>query len=175
MKHYLVLTGLTACVIVWGWGCGKSHKMAAADYFAAADSLIQKGKYDEAIQTLEGVSKLIPSDTANMIKAGILVADVYGAHLNNYPKAIESLQRIVDTYPTEPLAATCLFKIGFTYETETKDMAKARQTYEEFLKKYPAHELATSVRLSLEHLGESDDELLERILKKNELGTAKGK
>lgn len=175
MKNYFLVGALTAFMVFIESGCGKNQKMTTAEYLAAADTLIQKGRYEEAIRSLDEMDKVYPRDTTTIIKVGILRADVYAAHLNSYSKAIASLQKIVDAYPEDPLAATCLFKIGFTYETEMKDIVKAKQAYEAFLKKYPNHELASSVRLSMDHLGESDEELLERILKKNETGVAKGK
>ncbi len=175
MKNLFLAAALSAFIVFIGSGCGKNPKMSPGEYLAAADSLTREGRYVEAIQSLDDMDKWYPRDTATIIKVGVLRADVYAVHLNDYSKAIASLQKIVDAYPDDPLAATCLFKIGFTYETEMKDIVKAKQAYEAFLKKYPDHELASSVRLSMDHLGESDEELLERILKKSESGAAKGK
>ncbi|NUM80852.1 tetratricopeptide repeat protein [bacterium] len=149
-------------------GCSPAPKMKAEDYFKTTDSLVAQNKIEEGLKMLDDLAAAYPKDTAVIIKSWTAAADIYAVHLQNFPKAIESLQRIIDTYPETPQASVSLFKIGFTYETLAHDMEKAKTVYEEFLKKYPQHELAESVKISLDHLGESDEELLERILNKNE-------
>ncbi|MBX7151294.1 tetratricopeptide repeat protein [bacterium] len=149
-------------------GCSPTSKMKPDDYFKATDSLVAQNKIEEGLKMLDDVVAAFPKDTAVIIKSWTASADIYAVHLQDFPKAIASLQRIIDTYPQTSQATVSLFKIGFTYETIAHDMEKAKVTYEEFLKKYPQHELAASVKVSLDHLGESDDELLERILNKNE-------
>jgi outer membrane protein assembly factor BamD (BamD/ComL family) len=164
----ILIVGLTLS------SCSNAPK-TSEQLISQADTLIQKGKYEDGVRLLDELSRSFPKDTANIIKSAIISGDVYAASLNNYPKAIESLQKIVDRFPNESASATCLFKIGFTYENQVKDLVKAKQCYEDFLKRYPNHELALSVKLSLEHLGESDEELLERILKKNQTAAKQGK
>lgn len=162
---FTVMACLSIAVIA---GCSPTPKMKAEDYFKATDSLVTQNKIEEGLKMLDDLAAAYPKDTVAIIKSWTAAADIYAVHLQNFPKAIESLQRIIDTYPKTPQAAVSLFKIGFTYETMAHDMEKAKMAYEEFLKQYPQHELAESVKVSLDHLGESDEDLLERILNKNE-------
>lgn len=135
--------------------------------FSDVDSFVVAGKSEEALELLRDLEERHPSDTSTVIRCHSTMADVYGGQLHDTHKAVELLMAIVARYPDRPEASTSLFKIGFTYETVAHDMTKAREVYESFLKKYPDHELATSVRINLEHLGESEEEMLNRILEKN--------
>jgi outer membrane protein assembly factor BamD (BamD/ComL family) len=148
--------------------CSGTGKIPVEEYFIQSDTLIQQEKYDEAVKVLSGVENYYPADTLSIIKSWNAVADIYATHLNNYEQSIASMQKVLDKYPDSPEAPKSLFKIGFTYENMVKDITLAKKRYDEFIAKYPNHELALSVKVSLEHLGESDEELLERLIKKNE-------
>jgi TolA-binding protein len=149
--------------------CTSDGKQPAENYLAISDSLLTKNQPEKAIETLSLIEKYYPADTAMVIRSWDMTADIYASSLNQYDKTIDYLKKIISVYPQSSEAPKSLFKIGFTYENMIKDITKARQSYEDFLKKYPNHELAISVSVSLEHLGESDEELLDRILKKNDL------
>ena len=49
--------------------------------------------------------------------------------------------------------------IGYRYANDIKDYDKAKKYYQEFLKKWPMHELAASVKWELDHLGKDISEL----------------
>lgn len=149
--------------------CSSDGKRPAAEYIMICDSLVRNNQPDKAIETLSLIEKYYPADTLMVIRSLDMTADIYASSLNQYDKTVAFLSRIIATYPQSAEAPKSLFKIGFTYENMLKDIPKARVHYEDFLKKYPDHELAVSVRVSLEHLGESDEELLNRLLKKNDL------
>lgn len=155
--------------------CAKENPRSAEEYFTQCDSLLKINQADQAIETLSLIEKHHPADTARIIRSWDMTADIYASHLNRYDKTIEYLDRIITVYPQTPEAPKSLFKIAFTYENMIKDIEKARKYYEEFLSKYPEHELALSVRVSLEYLGESDEALLERLLKKNEMTDSNSK
>ncbi len=144
-----------------------SRPRTIEETLSEVDSLVVAGKSEEALVLLGDLEERHPSDTLTVIRCRATMADIYGGQLHDTHKAVELLTAIVERYPDRPEASTSLFKIGFTYETVAHDMKKARDAYESFLKKYPDHELAASVRINLEHLGESEEEMLNRILEKN--------
>ena len=51
--------------------------------------------------------------------------------------------------------------IGFIYANSVSDTAKAREAYTIFLKKYPDHELVSSVKWELAHLGKDINQIPE--------------
>lgn len=163
------------CVLVFVFmdvsGCGQ--KEAPEDYFAQADSLRAKGKLPDAIKKLGEITEKFPIDTLNAIKSLTIMADVYGADIRDFNKAIECHQKIMDLYPDHRLTPKSLIIIAVTYENELKDIEKARQAYESFLKKYPGHELVPGVKGALDLLGVSDEDLERMILEKNKNVTTK--
>lgn len=148
--------------------CSGAGKLPVDEYFTRSDTLVNQGKFNEAIEMLGGVETYYPADTGAVIRSLNAMADIYAMNMNNYDQSVSLMQKIIDRYPDSPESPKCLFKIGFTCENMIKDIPRAKKSYEEFLAKYPNHELALSVKVSLEHLGESDEELLERLIKKNE-------
>lgn len=93
-------------------------------------------------------------------------AEIYGTYFGDAQKAVQLL-RIIDLRfrQKSPVAPKALFYEAFLYETMLNDTAKARQYYEDFLQYYPEHELAKDARLSLQNLGKSPEEVIEKILK----------
>jgi len=49
--------------------------------------------------------------------------------------------------------------IGYRYANDLNDLEKAKEAYNEFLQKYPEHELAPSVQWELDHLGQDISEI----------------
>lgn len=165
MRKQWILLSVLSFLIMCGAGCGK--KETVDEYFAQSDSLRVKGKLTEAVKKLGEVAEKFPTDTLNVIKSLTGMADIYGADLRDFTKAIEIHQKIIDAYPDYPLTAKSFIIIAVTYENEIKDIEKARQAYEQFLEKYPSHELVPGVKGALDLLGVSDEDLEKMILEKN--------
>ena len=92
-------------------------------------------------------------------------SEVY-ATLKDYDKSIACYQKVYNDYKDSDKAATCLFMLGFTYEDKIKDLNKAKTYYEEFLAKFPNHELADDVQFSLSNLGKSPEEIMKQFEEK---------
>ena len=78
-------------------------------------------------------------------------------------EAVNCYNKVYSNYPTSKRAPFCLFMEAFIYENQLHGTEKAKKLYEEFLKKYPSHELAKDVKFSLEHLGKSDEDLIKEF------------
>lgn len=165
MRNYGMIICIALLFTMSLTSCGK--KVTAEDYFTQADTLRVQGKLSDAVKKLSEINTAFPKDTLNAIKALTVEADIFGADLHNFTKAIECHEKILSDYPEHPLAAKSMIIIAVTYENELKDLDKARQSYERFLKKYPDHELVPSVKGALDLLGITDEELERRILDKN--------
>jgi tetratricopeptide (TPR) repeat protein len=83
--------------------------------------------------------------------------------LRTFPKSLSLYDWIIDGYPAYEKTATALFLKGFIIENNLGDEEKAREVYNEFLQKYPDHELADDIAFLIENLGKSDEEILELI------------
>ncbi len=78
-------------------------------------------------------------------------------------EAVNCYEKVFSKYQTSKRAPFCLFMEAFIYENQLHGTEKAKKLYEEFMKKYPNHELAKDVKFSLEHLGKSDEELIKEF------------
>ncbi len=87
-------------------------------------------------------------------------------YMRSFPKAIDLYSWVVDKYPNNEQTANSTFMLGYTYDNDMKDYGEARKYYEQFLSKYPEHDLAASAKVLLENLGVPDDEIIERLQKK---------
>ncbi|MGK9475836.1 tetratricopeptide repeat protein [Melioribacter sp. OK-6-Me] len=141
------------------------------EMFSKAVELVKKNDYHGAINQYK---KLLDehSDSKLAPKALLEIAKIYQMNLINENNKIESLKnaviyykRLSTEYPDTPEAQKALFIAGYIEANELNDTSSARKTYEEFLKRYPDSEMATSVKLELEYLGVSPDKLLEQRLK----------
>ena len=83
-------------------------------------------------------------------------------------QAISLLDSIINLYPGFEDLGGCWFLKGYAYET-AEQYDKARENYTYFVENYPEHDLANDTRKTLPYLGMSPEEMLEAILKSNEL------
>ncbi len=78
----------------------------------------------------------------------------------DYKGAVGAYQKVVDKYPTNPLAADSLYQIAYSYmqlatKTGSYDRAntqRSREGFEDFLAAYPTHEKAAQAREDLASL-----------------------
>ena len=83
--------------------------------------------------------------------------------IRTFPKSLSIYDWILERYPDYEKASTSLFLKGFIIENNLGDDEKAREVYNEFLKKYPKHDLADDVEFLIQNLGKTDEEILEMI------------
>ena len=85
--------------------------------------------------------------------------------LGEYGKAIQLWGTVWRNYPSYERAADALFLQGFTFENDLGDKEQAYSYYNQFLEKYPKHELAEQVRLSIQQLNRSPEDLIKSFEK----------
>jgi tetratricopeptide (TPR) repeat protein len=90
----------------------------------------------------------------------------YQAASQDYLSAVTTYEVLIQKYPDDSRTPEALFMQGFIYENNLKELEKAKKSYQIFLQKYPSHELVEDVKFSLENLSLSDEELLMKILNK---------
>ena len=77
-------------------------------------------------------------------------------------KAIEYFQKFYKQFPNSDRTPKALFLIGFIRANDLQEYDSAKIAYNEFLNKYPQNELAASVKMELENLGRTPDEIIEQ-------------
>src|SRR5258708_34707109 len=66
--------------------------------------------------------------------------------------AIEGYKLLRQEFPGSPSRMEALFNIARIYQDDLDDAAQAKSAYEEFLKRYPSHELVLDAKDSLKEL-----------------------
>jgi len=89
------------------------------------------------------------------------------ANIHRPDLALQYLDTVTIKYPDYKDVAVCAFYKGFVLENVAGDLEHARMAYQEFIDKYPNDPLADDARISMENLGLSPEELLEKILSQN--------
>lgn len=102
-----------------------------------------------------------PSDTAAALPL-YRSAEVVRA-MNDPERAAAIYQQVHRDYLTFSKAPEALFMLAFTYDEDLEQLDAARQTYTEFLEKYPNHGFADDSQMLLENLGKSDEEILQEL------------
>jgi len=119
----------------------------------------------EVIRNYASYSYKFPNDS-NTPEYIFRMANILNA-LGKYREAVEAFHKIESKYPDYSKLDICIFLQGNIYETELKNLEKARDYYELFLQKYPNHPLSKDIKVLLENLGKSPEELLKSIQQKN--------
>lgn len=84
-------------------------------------------------------------------------------------KSVEQLDKLMNGYPDFSRIPEALFLKGFILENHLGELGRAKSVYELFLKRYPEHEFADDVEVSIKYLGRTPEEMV-REFEKNQQG-----
>ncbi|HRI61101.1 MAG TPA: tetratricopeptide repeat protein [Saprospiraceae bacterium] len=141
--------------------------------FSGAD-VTDKKKAEEFIVTAEQLAALIKEKDPDQYADLILKAAGLAKTIENPHKAVELYTQLAEGMPNHPKAPTALFMLGFVYENDLGDLAKARSVYESFLQKYPDDPgFADDAKFSLENLGVPPDSLAKKFEQMNKDSSAR--
>lgn len=140
------------------------------DLFNQAKDLIAQKKYNEALLNFEKIVNEYPQSNLKMM-ATLEIGKLY------HGKAIKGIEEkesvnngikyyldVFNNYPDSTESAKALFYAGFLLANDVNNYDSAKVLYEKFLNVYPEHELCQHVRLEIENLGLTADEILSRKL-----------
>lgn len=77
----------------------------------------------------------------------------------NFKLAVDNFLNIIKHYPQGKRAAEANFMLGFINANDLKNFDEAKKYYEEFIAKYPDHELADDAQYELKTLGKDINDL----------------
>lgn len=161
----LLLTVMTLSLVA----CKPSKEKVQSSITEAEDALKKSyaaGKPEQqnvmnTINAYENFVKYYPKDSmapVYLMKAG----DCYRI-IKEYNKAITEYQKVGKDYQDSKVYPNSVFVQGFVYENEIKDLPKAKERYEAFVKQFPNDPLTSSAQFSLQNLGVSPEDLVKRF------------
>jgi TolA-binding protein len=121
---------------------------------------------NSAIQLYTDFATYFPNDSLApeyLFKAGEVAT---GA--KKYKRSLELYQTIAQKYPNYKHMMQSLYLQAFLLDNFLNDDAAAKTIYEEIISKYPNTNYAKDAKAAIEHLGKTDDQLIEEFEKKNE-------
>lgn len=74
--------------------------------------------------------------------------------------AVTYYDRILQQYPGFSKAPEVLFLKAFAYENYLRDYSKAIMIYQDFMEKYPDHELSDDAQMAVKFMGKSPEEMI---------------
>lgn len=86
-------------------------------------------------------------------------------------KATEYFDKIISDYPDFKKMPDCMFQKAFTYDNFLKDIMKAKEAYEAFIKKYPNDDFADDAQSLIDMLGKTDEQIGAELMAKQKKDT----
>ncbi|MEE9225942.1 MAG: tetratricopeptide repeat protein [Bacteroidota bacterium] len=126
---------------------GPDSDRRAAYLFYARNAFLLKS-YQEAVNFYTDFWERYP-DEPSSAEAGFAAAQIHELELLDYPRAIRVYDRFRTAYPRHENVDDALFSIARCYG-KNKQYEKAIDTYEDFLRQYPASELTGEAHRQLE-------------------------
>ena len=152
--------------------CSKNGNTALIDQ---ANKAYAAKNTADAAKLYEQFLREIP-ESPHAPKALYNLGSIYQTDAKNAPRALEMYDRIATAFPKDSLAPKSLFVCGFLCANVLNDTAKARRYYEKYLVEFAAADsnITKSVRLELQHLGKTPEQVLEELQKTSNATSANG-
>jgi len=130
------------------------------------DTATDKGKAGLFLELSEGYSTLVHTVDPNKFVDLNMKAAGLAKTIGEPNKALRFYYNVAEKLPAHAKAPTALFMMGFIYENDLKDMAQAKTTYEEFLKRYPNDpDYVDDAENALKFLGVPPEEIIKQFEK----------
>jgi TolA-binding protein len=135
-------------------------------YFASQGSKeLDKVMAGEMVEKCQQFALAFPEDP--MSPSYLFTGGEVARSIKRYEDAINMFSKVEANYPNHERAPTALFMKAFTYEENLRNSELAKKSYEEFLVKYPNHELTEQVKQLIAVIGLSPEELVKRFKEQN--------
>lgn len=138
-----------------------------ASVFDSSKLSLNKNTANELVRKYEEYANEYKTDTLSpmyLFKAGEL-----SMSLNDGMNAMKLYKKVEKEFPDYKKAPVSIFLQAFLYENYLNDKENAKRLYNDFITKYPNHELVKDAKASLENI----DIPLEDLIKKFEANSSK--
>ncbi len=160
-KRFFPVLFILALII----GCN-SHK--DKEIFDSAEKNFNSKNYIKAIAEYEQViNEYASSDYAekSLLKVGsmyqmLLVPNISRETSNT--KAVQFYKKLFVDFPKSPDAPRAIFMAGFILANDLNKFEEAKSAYKTFLEKFPNDPLTPQVKVELENVGKTPEEILEQ-------------
>lgn len=161
--------GFGLVLLVWFSACSSPKEKALKEIktLEQNDSAFSETLMSNMKEKYMSFAAEYPDDEASPMF--LLKASQHAIVLNQPQEAIELLGQVIEKYPRSTFAEEALFLRGLTYENNLNDLAKAKESYELFLKNYPKAELAEEAKIAIVNLGKSPEQIIEEANGKGEV------
>ncbi len=125
---------------------------------ANAEQKINRKLANDLIEKSKTFARVFPEDElspAYLFRAGNVAVGI-----GSFEEAVNLFKNIHQNYTNYERAPDALFLQGFTYENHMNDLENAKICYDDFLNRFPEDQLADQVRVVLENIGKSPEELV---------------
>lgn len=167
--HYtsiVFLMLLAACYPKSEWYRTKILQQESNILNLAKSGVLDSTSINQLLVAYEDYADKHPSDPQS-VEFLYKAADFYRA-MNMPLRSISVYEKIYETFPNHSQRPKVLFLQGFIYENDVKNYTAAQIKYHEFLTQYPDHPLAKDVKLSLQLMGKSPEQLIEEFKKQTQ-------
>lgn len=168
MKNTLIISFMA---VVFMTSCASEQRKAQKEIlsmekelFNEEAGLLSADQTNNILDAYMDYADQYPDDT--MSAEFLFRASDISMNMGNFALSLNLLSRIQKDYPEYSKVSQCLFLQGFVWENYIGNTEKAREIYNRFLELYPDHDFADDVKLSLDNLGKTPEELI-RMFEEN--------
>lgn len=119
----------------------------------------------ELVENYQTYGEMFPNDSVTPYYL-FRAADI-SLSTGYHTEAMTLLNSILEKHPSFEKVPHCLFLKGYIEENFFGNLGKAKSYYEEFLQKYPNHAFAGDVRMTIQYLGKTPEEVIREFERKN--------
>jgi outer membrane protein assembly factor BamD (BamD/ComL family) len=153
--------------------CGSSHdqmlsKISEMDKSMRDAHPVDTAKVTELIGAYQAFAHKFPKDS--LAPEFLYKAAGLSLSFNRSMQALDIYRSIRVDYSNWKKAPECLFMQGFIFENYIKDLVKANEIYNEFIAKYPKHELTDDAENAIKYLGKPLDDVIRDFEAQNSTG-----
>ncbi|MBK6965430.1 MAG: hypothetical protein IPH20_16250 [Bacteroidales bacterium] len=163
MKKLFNTLAITAFVIL-GISCSSQREKDIKAITSLEKQLENEGaKPDPAklTQLLDSYIAFVDHNSADTMAPDYLYKAVnLCIGVNNGTRAMQLIDRTLNEFPKSSYTPETVFLKAYVYENLLSDYGQASKVYNDFIRKYPTHDLADDAEAALKYLGKSPEELV---------------
>jgi outer membrane protein assembly factor BamD (BamD/ComL family) len=162
MKKYFTLCTLLVALVT---GCSPSKEKRAERIKETEDRLyspsatgFSRMSADSLLTMYENFITDYPDDT--LVSGYLFKGATLAMNIDDGAKAVSLFDQYLKDFPEGPKAPLCAFFRAYVQENIMKNLDQAKESYLQFLEKYPDHDFSDDARAALENLGKSPEQLI---------------